>query len=645
MANRRLDFGLVFLLVLVALAIRLEPASEVLGADGVRLFTDDPPYHAHRVARMLEAVPPPGQPDPFVAHPYGATAHWPWGFDWLLAAVAAPLAGDPPDREVVGAVCALAAPLLGGLLLPFIFLIGRAVAGRKTALVATALAAFLPAHVDYTFVGRADHHVLEPMLLAIATLGPLGRLALGPHAPPGSRLGLYLSGLAAGLAFGFVPAALPLSGLAVAILGLALISRQDRSAVVFSGSALAGAAASLALSPHPFQWVFHSPSLLQVTLMGLPLAGFALGHLFSIRRAGTSLPTAWVVTAAGGLLSLGMAFWLLPGFRTAFGEGLVYLGSYDIASLSLEAQPLLSDLGRAGELLSWLAPMSLFGTVALLWPSRFRSLTSGDGPSNTWARRGLGILTLALLVLALAQRRFLMAATPFYILGLAHGLILAWRLPRATVALPGIRRTLWSGLFLAVVGLCLVPSIRHLSTVQPLSHRDRAMYRAAETVAKAPSRPDRQGVLSPWSYGHLFQFTARRPTVCDNFFGVPENDRALRTCTGLLLETDPHAAAARLEELGVGFVVLTPPHPDEVRVHARLLGLSPHRFVGDGGRFTQDFAGTLWAVLGLWSQRADVGDRGPVGSVLLDRIRERHHPDGPVLAEVLVFAVDPVLDP
>lgn len=636
MVTRRTDFWLLCLLMLVSLAVRLEPAHQVFGSDMVRLFTDDPPYHAHRVATLLEAVPRPGQPDPFVAHPYGATAHWPWGFDWVLAALAAPLAGDPPDREVISAVCALSAPVLGALLLPLVFLMVGAVAGRRTALIATALVAILPAHADYSLVGRADHHVIEPLFLALATLGPLCRLTCGPHTPPDSRFGLIGSGLAAGMAFGFVPAALPLSGLVVAILGLALTTRQDRSAVTFSGTALVGTAVSLTLSPHPFQWVFNSPSLLQVTLMGLPFAGFGLGHMFSVRRAGASMSATWVVIALGGMLSFGMAFWLLPGFRTAFAEGLGYLGSYDIAALSLEAQPLWSDLDRAGDLLTWLAPLSLVGTVALLLPSGNRHLA---------ARRSLGLLSLALLVLALAQRRFLMAATPFYVLGLAHGLILAWGLPRATLAFPGVRRTAWATFFLAVVALGLAPSIHHMLTVQPLSPRDRAMYQAAETLSNAPFRPDRGGVLAPWSYGHLFQYSARRPTVCDNFFGVPENDRALRTCLGLLLETDPRVAAARLRELRVGFVVLTPPHPDEVRVHTRLLGLAPGRFVDSDDRFTQDFAGTLWAVLGLWAQRSDKGDRGPLGSVLMERIRERDKPGGPVLAEVLVFTVDPVLDP
>ncbi|NOZ01918.1 MAG: hypothetical protein GXP54_08535, partial [Deltaproteobacteria bacterium] len=266
------------LLTLTALAIRMGPADQVFASGRVRLFTDDPPYHARRVAGLLEGDPDVHGIDPFVAHPFGAAACWPWGFDLVLAAVAGPFAGSPPDHAAIARATALAVPFMGALLVPLVFALASSVTDRKTALIAAGFIALLPAHVDYSLVGRVDHHVLESIFVVLAALGPLRLLGPGSKQLSGRILGITLSGAAAGLSFGFVPAALPIASTSVALLGGGLLVRRDRSALWYGASALVGSLVVLPLSPHPFDWVFYSHSLLQVTIIAILLAGLIGGH-------------------------------------------------------------------------------------------------------------------------------------------------------------------------------------------------------------------------------------------------------------------------------------------------------------------------------------------------------------------------------
>jgi len=616
--------GIFFLL---ALGVRMMAFPSVFTDEGVRLFADDPPYHVHRVAMLLEDPPAPSDPDPLIAHPGGAVAHWPWGFDWLLAAAAAPFTSSPPDHERVAGVCSIIAPILGAVLAPLVLLLSMIVSTRRVALASTALCSFLAAHVAYSMVGRVDHHVLEPIAVTLIAIGPLRRLAgISDRGP-----GVSLSGLVAGLSLAFIPAAMPLILLSFAVLGTSLVPVGDRSAVRFAGFALTGAVVSLAASPHPFEWVFYSPSLIHITLVAIAVAVIVTASL--ITRLGSNSPVAGPVAAGlavAAIAGAAMAIFV-PGFHHALEKGFSYIVVHDVSALSLEAKPLISDLGRAGDLLSWLAPLSLLGAISMIFPSKTKGLKS--------ARRTAALFGLALFALALAQRRFLVAATPFYVLCLAEGLSFTWTIihgARTGGAAMGLLKTI---VFVAIMISGLAPMALYLVDVEPISARDRAMYKAAVLVAASTNETGRFGVLAPWSYGHLFQFKAGRPTVCDNFFGVPENDRALLRCLEILYETNGETAIHMLRENLVDTVVLSPPHPEEVRIKAELLGLDPDRFVSPDGRFTTEFANTFWARLGLWAQQASTGDSGPFGMVLLDRVLEKEAPGGVVMAEVLIFGL------
>lgn len=627
-------------LFLAALALRMTPALSLTWGSGDFLVTDDPPYHVLRVTRLLSDVPGPGDPDPLVAHPHGAVAHWPWGFDWLLAALVAPLTGSPRDGRGVAIATSFTIPWLGALLIPLLTWIGSRAAPRRAALVGAGLLCILPAHHDYSFFGRVDHHVIEPFIPLLALAGPL-------RARPGARaegLGVLVSGLAAGASFALFPAALPVAASSVAVGGGLLLARRPGLSAGFGLSALAATLLSLAASPHPFAWVFHSPSLLHATFVATLAAGLAAGSLAG--RVGVRSPWARIASAlAGAVLAQATALGLLGDLRAALLEGMQYLRGDGFASLSLEAQPLWADPGRAATLMTGLAPLALIGVGRWL-------AGTPEGPLDAASRRAVGVLAVLLLGLAALQRRFLVAASPFLALAVGEALWWLWIVcGRAGRARRLAGRTALIGA--AVVGLA--PSIRHLAVLEPLSAMDRAMTRAARTLAEASGEPHAppgrqagrsdRGVLAPWSHGHVFQFEAGLPTVCDNFYGPPENDAALRTCLEILYEDDEAISASRLRATRIGFVVLEPPHPDQVRAEAPLIGLDPDTLVTREGAFRPAFARTLWGRLGLFARAARPGDSGPAGTTFLGRVREARRDTGAVEAEVLLFSVDPTPTP
>ncbi len=621
-----------------ALVLRMVPALSPTVGPGDFVVTDDPPYHLLRVARLLAGPQEPGAPDPLVAHPHGAVACWPWGFDWLLALVAGPVAGSPPDPRDIALAASFVICWLGALAIPCLIALGRLVVSRRAVLIGAGLLCLLPAHLDYSFFGRVDHHVIEPLIPLLALAGPLSARRSGSRA---GLLRVLASGAAAGASFALFPAALLVAASSVVVGGGFLLARRPGLAAPYGLAALASTVASLAASPHPGQWVFYSPSLLQVTLMGLLVTGLLTASgagRSGVRTGGTRLAWGASGAAMGGLLTLSVC----EGFREALVRGVQYFQGSDIAALALESQPLWADVGRTGVLATWLWPLAVVGV------GRWLRVAPGEPGQDIAARRAAATLAVLLLGPALFQRRFLVAASP--LLALAVGESLGWLWTACGRA--GERwRLLGRIVLVGGVLAALAPSIRHVATLEPLSAMDRAMTRAARALAATsgdprswpggPASPPRRGVLAPWSHGHVFQWEAGLPTVCDNFFGPPENDAALRRCLSLLYERDEARAASLLREMEVAFVVLEPPHPDQVRAEAPLIGLDPDTLVTREGAFRPAFATTLWGRLGLFARAARPGDPGPAGTHFAGRFREARRDTGAVEAEVLLFTVDP----
>ncbi|HPB51979.1 MAG TPA: hypothetical protein PLY68_10995, partial [Myxococcota bacterium] len=205
-----------------------------------RPFPDDAPYHLIRVVGDGPSTSLAlGAPDPLIAHPFGDTCIWPWGFDWLLGGVAR-ITGGAGTRGALIAI-GLVPPILSVLTALVVFWLAARLfrtSGRDDLLPPIAAAAFfalMPANVAYTLAGRVDHHVLEPVFLLLPLLiAGSGRL---------TRLRAAAAGLVAGLASAFFPAA-PALAIPVFVI-IALFSRSLSSTLALCAGMLVGAAASL----------------------------------------------------------------------------------------------------------------------------------------------------------------------------------------------------------------------------------------------------------------------------------------------------------------------------------------------------------------------------------------------------------------
>jgi hypothetical protein len=625
--SRTVTAVLLVALSAAAIAVRIVPGDYAIEGKQIRPFPDDAPYHMLRMGRIVTGHFDFRQPDPLVGHPEGVIPHWPWGFDRLLAAMVAPFTGSDPEPGALAFALFLAIPLLGAMLVPLVWWFGRRASGPGTALVAAAVTAFLPAHVVYSLFGRVDHHVLEPLAVVLALMGPVFLLSRGHRSNAGFResAGCAASGLVLGFSFSAVPVMLAPAGLILAVMGLALARIAPATAVVFALSTVAGMIASLGMSPHPVAWVFHSPSLLQVTLLAIVAAGIVSVAAASRRPTGFAFGIGGLVA---GLAFLAAMIAITP-FRGALLDGFGFLGGSGIASMVHESQPLLIDVAHSSRLLGWLAPLAVIGSLAVIH-ARFRNRNL---PGNHAVP--MALLSIAFLSLAVFQRRFLMLATPLFALALADGLAWAGGLLAPIARRLGIRPMVSRAAAATIILAGFTPAIVHLANLEPLAPQDRAMYRAAEALADT-ARPG-DGAFVPWSYGHVFQFSAGLPTMCDNFFGAPEHDVGFMRCLDLAYRTDPAEITRLLDEWRIRYVVVIPPHPERVRVESRVLGHQHNRWVDDQGRFRPEFARTFWVTLGAWGQNASPGDSGPFGLAFRGRFTEVDAVSRATEAEVLVF--------
>lgn len=609
------------LIAAAAFLVRAGLGADLVDGSRVLPFPDDPPYHWMRLERLLQGPIAPDVVDPMVAHPQGAVAHWPWGFDHLLHLIA-DVAGAGTDGEAARRATAWAIPAMGALLVFLTYLLAARVTTRRRALLAALFVAVLPKHVEYTMAGRVDHHVLEPLLTVLGLLGPLAALSKRRWLPA-----CIASGLASGSAFAFFPAALHPVALALVLVGGALALEAPGAAVAYAAATWVGTAASLLVSPHAGEWVFYSPSLVHVALIGIVAAGViataAMSRLRPDASAARRLSNGAVMAGIGATAAV-LAF---PDLLASVTQGFAYLGSEGFASLSREARPLLSDPYKALLILGVLSPLALLGLARLSLPREQRTA------------RAVGFLGLAFLGVALFQRRFAMVAAPFIAIGVAEALGEIGGLLGRRLAAFGVRPPLRTGAAVAVVTAALALDLSTIAGQQPLGGQDRAMLKASALIERRRQDlgADGAGALVPWGYGHLVQWRAGVPTVCDNFFGPPENDAALRECLGFLYEGDPATATAMLRRDKVRWVVLLPPHPEGIRVETRLLGRDPTLYVDATDRLLPGFARTSWGTLGIWARTARPDEVGPLGLRLLDRIVQTNPANGTIEAEILVF--------
>ena len=510
----------------VGVLARLVSWNDVFTESGQRLIVDtDPLYHVLRAERLLKGDASAWR-DANMNYPSGAEVLWPPGFDLLIAQAAHWSVGPDATREQVARIASIVPVVLGAGALVLIVMIGGAWFGPGTGLAAGALAAILPAHVEYGLLGRPDQHVAElfVFLLILFTFERSSRT--GRHS------------LARGALFGFAlalgpwvwqGAALYLALVALAATTTYLVRIDSNEGITCLRALLIGAiigsvalVASLCLS--------RPSRLLDDSLRGLtgfqPASMMAVGVFAALvlareraKPSRTRVERGATAVAAG---AVPLAILALV-FTGAVAHGLRSLTAGDPWLRNInEFQPALFGNGSSftDDLMwfawggpVWLAPVAAVPAIRGLWRA--------DGTRRThviWLVAGTALFT----GLALYSKRFHLYLVPFLILcaGLTVNHLIrrvladrVGRFRRAAVALATVLA------FGAPAALFAVSSF-----ASDVSDEVIAMLRWMK--AQAPSG-ERRSVLAPWTMGHAIQYYADLPVLVTPF-GTDLGDDGMR---------------------------------------------------------------------------------------------------------------------
>jgi dolichyl-diphosphooligosaccharide--protein glycosyltransferase len=555
----------IVVLVGIALAALVPRMSNVAGTfrdSGIVLGGEDSYYHMRRIELALATggvIPP---VDRYVNYPEGALLDWPPGFDLALAAVAALVRLAWPHTSPA-AVCAVAIAAIGASTAALAALL----AGRRggSALAAGVLIAGMAAHVDYTQIGRVDHHAIESLLV-------LAPLALVPAGDDRLRWCAVTAATALGAAFwpGSVVLVPPIVGsLAVA----AGVWRTIAWTTVVRAVGV-GLIVSVLLSLSS-RWTLEQRAVYYALSWFQPLVwGVALALALACARLRREL-----AAAAVGVVAVVAAV----ASHDTLGRAVAYV-------LTTEAQ--ISTVHESESLVrrgatfatTWLSPLLWLSPLAVL--AVLREAFRIRDPY----RLALGALAVVTGVLAVSQVRFgALFAVP---LALAVASVAASRASRAVV-LASALVSAWPFLVWRPFGLS-----------QPEEAAD--VFAWLRDVAP-PTRGFEDGiaqpeyaVLSGWGWGHWITYLGRKASIASPLGQTEENLRGVRRAAEILLGTDPRDALERAEALGVRYVLLTTPER-EIDGLALQLGLDPATVIdwsaspaALGDRYLRSFAYALY---------------------------------------------------
>ena len=521
-----------------AFALRLVTLA-ALTAGGPRLLSVDDYGHLRRAAAIVREFPRVPYADPYLGHPVGGRWIWPPLFDLAIAAPARLLFGASAPLASILAVAAWLPPLLGALaVLPLAALARRALGGRRDLWVA-AVYAVLPAAIAWSVYGHGDQHVAEALAFLVVLAAAAAWLS-GERDDWRALLPTSAALAAAVLVWQGGVFLAPIVGAA------AWIERRRRGgALVLAGSALLVA---------PWAWVAGGPSTYISFGPFQPLFLALCAGLLALASWGRWGSTA----AAAAALAAGLSWTPLVGAlghlaKSTSGAGRTgaYL-AYPKEWLALigEYRPLLGrGLWPVLEQLS--AGVLLLPIAWGLWVAQRRDV--GE------RRPALVVLSCAspvVLAMALSQRRYVYYLAPLVAIALVD---IASRLGRRQPVL-GLAAGLLALLptapaFSELRAAPGAPGHDLLGTLSRLGQLDPP---AADPLLPAQVRPGSvQGVMAPWSIGHLVTLFAQRPTVADNFgYGFAEQARFFTTPSG-----EDAAAAEQLERLRCRYVVVTDLRP------------------------------------------------------------------------------------
>lgn len=178
---------------LIAFALRtISQFDGVFQGSFVNFQETDAWFHVRVVENLVHHFPWRIGVDPYMGiGPVPSVATGPF-YDWLLGGVAWLAGFGHPSEELLHIVAAWYPAVLGALIVPVVFLLGKSIFGLRAGLIAAAIVATLPGHfLTVSSLGFTDHHVMESLLSAVFLLALLRALER-----PASNARTILAGLA-----------------------------------------------------------------------------------------------------------------------------------------------------------------------------------------------------------------------------------------------------------------------------------------------------------------------------------------------------------------------------------------------------------------------------------------------------------------
>jgi asparagine N-glycosylation enzyme membrane subunit Stt3 len=540
-----LPIGLHVLVLLVATGLRFSSFSTAR-ADGDWLLADgDSYYHLRRIGLTIEQGGQVPMFDPYLAFPDGQKIQWHGGYDLLVAGIVASLCGNNSDHDCLTNVAVLSTPFLGVLATLCVLLLGRAVGGPWHGLLAGTLFAVYPFSAGSAAVGHVDHHVMEPLMVALWFLALCKERAV-------------LAGLLAGLSFSIFPTALFPVGATVGALMIERVVQFHKNGppnfvgVTFAWICFAVLVPVVWTGGFADSWEPAATSLFHLAVMGV--AAVALTCAEVVGR----FARQWRATLAGSAAFSVVVLCVAIGwshvsalFRFAKVQGLW--------SGVVQQVPLGTGV---------FAQILLVVFLLVVCTASFVLARKREAP-------GMRIAALAALPLGLAglfQIRFLMMASALVVVVIAHVFLAIVRGLKERLANES-RRTQWLGhavmfglavLILLPVGEYFMPRAKS----QPLLSGTRILKRLGKKQHRLPL----PSVLSDWIWGHHILYFARLPTVASPFI-LSGLDQANVEARRALLAEDPNTLYRIMDKHQSQYLLITGMFNPEAA--ARSLGLAP----------------------------------------------------------------------
>lgn len=565
----RMTFVALALLAVAAFVVRTLNHPQVFTATEIRSLDGDSMYHMHRVAYAVDhGLRLPGH-DALMNYPQGLTCNWAPLFDWLLAGVALLAGAGHPSARLVATVGALAPPTIAALTVLSVFFVARAFLSRGLSLLAAAVFALMPFHVQLSVLGRPDHHV------AVVLAGALTLLAACRLLEAPTPVQAVIRSVRTALLMAAMLAIWPGSALVVCILaaafGLLLLmpAPPDRRLVWTSGGVACFIGASLVLSPiiaatpigRTGAWRWDALSLFHPALM-LTIAA-AITALYLGGRIVTSRGSRGQRALALFAVMLVALVPLIVAGRSRLAEllqqGGLWMSKHD---------PILRHVEESAPM-SWPALLENFSGLTVLFPLALAALLMRE-----WrGRRAPAVLFTVWSVVAgaaaMVQQRF---ADMFCVCAAVLFAIVVGFAVDACARL-AIRQRPLAGMAGALLLLSAVPALtpptrwlRAYVQSAPLASNatDYALCRWLREATPVPSgatpgSPSAYSVLADWSLGNAITAIGQRANVANNFIGWPETRRANEAPYRFFVADQPADAAAILAEYNVRYVVVGEP--------------------------------------------------------------------------------------